>query len=42
MFSPVSSSEKLGKKIESIQPVVIIPMAGEGKRFKNEGILKLP
>ena len=35
-----SSSEKLGKKIESIQPVVIIPMAGEGKRFKNDGIEK--
>ena len=35
-----SSSEKLGKKLESIQPVIIIPMAGEGKRFKNEGIQK--
>ena len=35
-----SSSEKLGKKLESIQPVIIIPMAGEGKRFKNEGVAK--
>ena len=35
-----SSSEKLGKKLESIQPVIIIPMAGEGKRFKDEGIKK--
>ena len=35
-----SSSEKLGKKLESIQPVIIIPMAGEGKRFKDEGIEK--
>jgi len=34
------SSEKLGKKLESIQPVIIIPMAGEGKRFRNEGIQK--
>ena len=35
-----SSSEKLGEKLESIQPVIIIPMAGEGKRFKQEGIEK--
>ena len=35
-----SSSERLGKKLESIQPVIIIPMAGEGKRFKEEGIEK--
>jgi capsule biosynthesis phosphatase len=35
-----STSEKLGEKLESKQPVIIIPMAGEGKRFKNEGILK--
>ena len=35
-----SSSEKLGKKLESIQPVIVIPMAGEGKRFKQEGVLE--
>tara|TARA_E500000331_G_scaffold354289_1_gene406937 strand:- start:1024 stop:2100 length:1077 start_codon:yes stop_codon:yes gene_type:complete len=35
-----SSSEKLGEKLESLQPVIVIPMAGEGKRFKNEGIQK--
>ena len=35
-----SSSEKLGEKLESIQPVIIIPMAGEGRRFKQEGIEK--
>jgi len=35
-----STNEKLGEKLESIQPVIIIPMAGEGKRFKNEGIKK--
>ena len=35
-----STSEKLGEKLESIQPVIVIPMAGEGKRFKDEGILE--
>ncbi|MDC0856866.1 sugar phosphate nucleotidyltransferase [Candidatus Nitrosopelagicus sp.] len=35
-----SSNDKLGEKLESMQPVIIIPMAGEGKRFKNEGIKK--
>ena len=35
-----SSSKKLGEKLEQIQPIIIIPMAGEGKRFKNEGIKK--
>tara|TARA_Y100001936_G_scaffold227826_1_gene248487 strand:+ start:8546 stop:9622 length:1077 start_codon:yes stop_codon:yes gene_type:complete len=35
-----SSNDKLGEKLESILPVIIIPMAGEGKRFKNEGIKK--
>ena len=35
-----SSSKKLGEKLEQIQPIIIIPMAGEGKRFKNEGIQK--
>jgi capsule biosynthesis phosphatase len=35
-----SNSEKLGEKLESIQPVIVIPMAGEGKRFKDDGILE--
>ena len=35
-----SSSEKLGKKLESIQPTIVIPMAGEGKRFRDDGILE--
>jgi len=35
-----STSEKLGEKLESLQPVIVIPMAGEGKRFKDEGILE--
>ena len=35
-----STSEKLGEKLESIQPVIVIPMAGEGKRFKDEGFLE--
>jgi len=35
-----STSEKLGEKLESIQPVIVIPMAGEGKRFKEEGVLE--
>ena len=35
-----STSKKLGEKLESIQPVIIIPMAGEGKRFKEEGVLE--
>ena len=35
-----STSKKLGEKLESIQPVIIIPMAGEGKRFKEDGVLE--
>ena len=35
-----STNEKLGEKLESIQPVIVIPMAGEGKRFKDDGILE--
>lgn len=35
-----STSKKLSKSLESKQPVIIIPMAGEGKRFKNYGILE--
>ena len=35
-----STSEKLGERLESIQPVIVIPMAGEGKRFKENGILE--
>ena len=35
-----STNEKLGEKLESIQPVIVIPMAGEGKRFKDGGILE--
>ena len=35
-----STKEKLDKKIESLQPYIVIPMAGHGKRFKDAGILK--
>ena len=35
-----SNNEELGKKLESIQPIIVIPMAGEGKRFKEVGILE--
>ena len=35
-----STSKKLDEKLESIQPVIIIPMAGEGKRFKDSGVLE--
>ena len=35
-----STKEKLDEKIKSIQPYVIIPMAGQGKRFKSNGITK--
>jgi len=35
-----STKDKLDKKIESLQPYIIIPMAGHGKRFKNVGISK--
>jgi capsule biosynthesis phosphatase len=35
-----STSEKLGERLESIQPVIVIPMAGEGKRFKENGVLE--
>ena len=35
-----STSEKLGERLESIQPVIVIPMAGEAKRFKQKGILE--
>jgi len=35
-----SSSEKLGERLESIQPVIIIPMAGEGRRFKENGVIE--
>jgi len=33
-----STVKKLDEKIESIRPVIIIPMAGEGKRFKDSGV----
>jgi len=35
-----STKDKLDKKIESLQPYIIIPMAGHGKRFKNVGVSK--
>ena len=35
-----STKDKLDKKIESLQPYIVIPMAGHGKRFKNAGISK--
>lgn len=35
-----SSRDKLDKKIESIKPIIVIPMAGHGKRFRDAGILK--
>ena len=35
-----STNEKLGEKLESIRPTIVIPMAGEGKRFKDDGILE--
>ena len=35
-----STKEKLDEKIKSIQPYIIIPMAGQGKRFKDNGITK--
>ena len=34
------TKDKLDKKIESMQPYIVIPMAGHGKRFKNVGISK--
>ena len=33
-----STSQKLDEKFESIQPIIIVPMAGEGKRFKDSGV----
>ncbi len=35
-----STKDKLDKKIQSLQPYIVIPMAGHGKRFKDAGILK--
>ena len=35
-----STKDKLDKKIESMQPYIVIPMAGQGKRFKDAGIIK--
>jgi len=35
-----STKDKLDKKIESLQPYIVIPMAGHGKRFKDVGISK--
>ena len=35
-----STKGKLDKKIESLQPYIVIPMAGHGKRFKDAGISK--
>jgi len=33
-----STKDKLDKKIESLQPYIVIPMAGHGKSFKDAGI----
>ena len=35
-----STRDKLDKKIQSLQPHIVIPMAGQGKRFKDAGISK--
>jgi len=35
-----STKDKLDKKIESMQPYIVIPMAGHGKRFKDANISK--
>ena len=35
-----STRDNLDKKIESMQPYIVMPMAGHGKRFKNAGISK--
>ena len=35
-----SNKKKLDEKIKSMQPYIIIPMAGQGKRFKDNGITK--
>ena len=35
-----STKDRLVKKIESLQPYIVIPMAGHGKRFKDVGISK--
>lgn len=35
-----SSTKQLEKKIEGIKPIFVIPMAGSGQRFKDEGILE--
>ena len=35
-----STMDNLNKKIESMQPYIVIPMAGHGRRFKDAGISK--
>ena len=35
-----SNNKQLSESLESKQPTIIIPMAGEGKRFKDDGILE--
>ena len=35
-----STKDELDKKIEAILPTIVIPMAGQGIRFKNAGISK--
>ena len=35
-----SSAKQLGKKMEEIKPIFVIPMAGNAQRFKDEGILE--
>ena len=35
-----STKDDMDKKMESMQPNIVIPMAGQGKRFKDSGISK--
>ena len=35
-----SSVKQLEKKMKEIKPIFVIPMAGKGQRFKDQGILK--
>ena len=35
-----SSEKQLGKKMEEMEQIFVIPMAGKGQRFKDEGVIK--
>ena len=35
-----SSVKQLEKKMKEIKPIFVIPMAGKGQRFKDQGVLK--